>query len=243
MNDNPATIYPALAEIATHRALNEEYGFYNAVREGDLEFVRKNCEEHAFENQEGMGRLSVNPLTNIKYHYCITTAIVARHCIAGGMEMEMAYRLSDLYISKLDSCHDLISVVMWHDKMVLDFTGKMHLQKLHLAESGAIQSALDFIYKHITESLKLDDIADAVALSPCYLSRLFQKETGVSIKDYILETKVEKAQNLLKYSDSSSAEIAQYLSFSSQSHFISTFRKYTGTTPKKYKDQFTRKVW
>jgi len=227
----------------THRALNEEYHFYHAVRDGDLDFVRRNCEEHSFENPEGMGVLSSNPLTSLKYHYCITAALLARHCIEGGMEPEMAYRLSDLYITKLDHCHDRESIVNWHDKMVLDFTGKMHLLKMNTAVSNSIKLALDYIYKHITEPIMLGDIASAAALSPCYLSRLFLKETGRTIKDYILEMKIEKAQNLLKYSDSSSAEIAQFLSFSSQSHFISTFKRLTGITPKKYKDQYARTLW
>ncbi len=155
----------------------------------------------------------------------------------------MAYRLSDLYIAKLDHCHDKSSIVNWHDKMVLDFTGKMHMQKMNLAVSNSIKRALDYIYSHITESISLNDIAAYAALSPCYLSRLFLKETGSTIKDYILEMKIEKAQNMLKYSDSSSAEIAQFLSFSTQSHFISTFKRITGTTPKKYKDQYARNLW
>ncbi len=235
--------YNESEEYLVHRPLNEEYTFYHAVREGDLDYVRRNCEEHSFEDPEGMGVLSRNPLTNIKYHFCITAALLSRHCIEGGMELELAYRLSDTYIAKLDFCNDIESVVMWHDKMVIDFTTKMHLQKMNSAVSESVQSALDYIYKHITEPVSLAQIADSVALSPCYLSRLFAKETGVSLKDYILEMKVEKAQNLLKYSEVSSAEIAQFLSFSSQSHFISTFRRITGTTPKKYKDQYARKIW
>lgn len=227
----------------SHRAINEEYQFYHAVREGDLDFVRKNCEEKKFEDSEGVGKLSINPLVNIKYHYCITAALLTRHCIEGGMESELAYRLSDTYISKLDYCNDIQAVTAWHDKMVLDYTGRMHLQKMNITSSGSIQAALDYIYLHIKEPITLSEIAQAVSLSSCYLSRLFLKETGMSLKEYIIEMKIEKAQNLLKYSDYSSAEIAQFLSFSSQSHFISTFKKHTGITPKKYKNQCSREIW
>ena len=229
--------------IPSHRALSEEYAFYHAVREGNLDYVRKNCEEHSFANPEGMGVLSKNPLTNFKYHFCVTAALLTRHCIEGGLEIEQAFRLSDYYISSLDQLMDVQSVIEWHDKMVLDFTGKMHLSKTYSAVSTSIQNALDYIYSHISEQVTLTDIAKHVALSPCYLSRLFIKETGSSVKDYILQMKIEKAQNLLKYSDSSSADIAQFLSFSSQSHFISTFKHYSGMTPKKYRDSYARKVW
>lgn len=240
---NSTSTYNELDDTKEHRSISEEYEFYHAVRDGNLDYVRKNCEQHTFEKPDGMGLLSINPLTNLKYHYCITAALLSRHCIEGGMETELAYRLSDMYISKLDFCHDKEAIVNWHDKMVLDFTGKMYLLKTHNGLSISVSAALDYIYKHITETITLNDIAKATSLSSCYLSRLFAKETGLSIKDYILEKKIEKAQNLLKYSDSTSAEIAQFLSFSSQSHFISTFKRLTGMTPKKYKDNYARKIW
>ena len=55
--------------------------------------------------------------------------------------------------------------------------------------------------------------------------------------------KIEKAQHMLKYSDYSLVEIANYLAFSSQSHFIQTFKKLIGVTPKKYRDHYYRTSW
>lgn len=73
-------------------------------------------------------------------------------------------------------------------------------------------------------------------MSSSYLSRLFKKETGDSVSAYIRKQKIEKARNLLRYSDYSVIEIANRLSFSSQSHFIQQFREIVGMTPKKYRD-------
>ena len=87
------------------------------------------------------------------------------------------------------------------------------------------------------------DLAEHTELSTSYLSRLFEKELGIAVSDYIREKKIDKAQNLLKYSDFSTVEIANYLSFSSQSHFIQTFEKLVGLTPKKYRDRFYRTSW
>ena len=55
--------------------------------------------------------------------------------------------------------------------------------------------------------------------------------------------KIEKAQNLLKYSNYSSIEIATHLSFSSQSHFIASFEKLVGLTPRKYREKYSRSSW
>ena len=55
-------------ESLKHRPLDDEYSFLQAVSSGDMDFVEKNCRENAFINPDGMGILSTNPLTNIKYH-------------------------------------------------------------------------------------------------------------------------------------------------------------------------------
>ncbi|MEE0259613.1 MAG: helix-turn-helix domain-containing protein, partial [Coprococcus comes] len=59
----------------------------------------------------------------------------------------------------------------------------------------------------------------------------------------IREQKIEKATHLLRYSDQSIVDIAAYLSFSSQSHFIQIFEGYIGLTPKKYRDKYYKSMW
>ncbi|MBO5292841.1 MAG: helix-turn-helix transcriptional regulator [Lachnospiraceae bacterium] len=74
-----------------------------------------------------------------------------------------------------------------------------------------------------------------------YLSKLFHKEIGIPVSEYIMLQKVEKAKNLLCYSDYSIVDIANYLTFSSQSHFIQVFQKFAGLTPRKYRDRYFRR--
>lgn len=59
-----------------HRSPSVEYSFYNAVRSGDMETVTANCKNDSFLHLEGTGVLSRNPLTNIKYHFVVTTAML-----------------------------------------------------------------------------------------------------------------------------------------------------------------------
>ena len=73
-----------------HRPTNEEYAFYTAVSHGDLETVRQNCESKRFTDLRGTGKLSRDALTNIKYHFVITVAMITRFCVDEGMEMELA---------------------------------------------------------------------------------------------------------------------------------------------------------
>lgn len=226
-----------------HRPIGEERLFFNAVSNGDLDFVRRNCKQKKFAETDGVGILSRDPIVNIKYHFVITTAFVTRLCIDSGMEMEQAFRLSDFYILKLDNLHTHQDIVDLHDQMVLDFTGKMRILVKQSGTSKPITTCIDYIYAHIKERITIEDLAQYTGLSASYLSRLFKKETGVSVSDYIREKKIEKAQHLLKFCNFSLIEIANYLSFSSQSHFIQIFKDFTGMTPKKYRDIHASSAW
>lgn len=230
-------------EAITHRPLEEEYSFYHAVSSGDMDFVQENCRQDTFTNPDGMGILSTNYLTNLKYHFVITVAMITRQCVISGMELEQAYRLSDFYILKADKCSSVEAVSQLHHSMALDFTGKMALVKKSHAISKPVVNCMDFIYSHLNTRITVQVLSDYTGLSPSYLSRLFKKELGISISDYILEKKIEKSENLLKYSDYSLVDIANYLAFSSQSHFIQTFKKAIGITPNKYRNQYYHTSW
>jgi AraC-like DNA-binding protein len=78
-------------------------------------------------------------------------------------------------------------------------------------------------------------IYEAVSPESNYLSTLFKREMGLPISEYILSKKIESAENILKFTDIPYAEIASILAFSSRSHFIRTFKKYMGLTPREYR--------
>ena len=208
-----------------HRALSEEYSFFEAVKDGNIEAVSKNLKEEAFTNPEGMGIL------------------FTRYCIDGGMETEQAYRLSDFYIIHMDACSTIQEISDLHHEMALDFTGKMRLLQKNAALSKPVAQCIDYIYAHISARITVEDLAVYTNLSASYLSRLFKQNLGVSISDYIREKKIEKAQNLLRFSDFTYIQIANYLSFSSQSHFIQTFQHFVGMTPKQYRSSKYKSTW
>lgn len=226
-----------------HRAPSIEYSFYNAVKTGDMEYVIKNCKEDAFIHLDGTGVLSRNTLQNIKYHFVVTTAMITRYCIDGGLEPEQAYRLSDFYILKMDGCSTVRQVADLHHEMAKDFTGKMVLQKKSSILSKPVTQCVDYIYSNIKERITIADLAAYTGLSESYLSRVFEQ---VSRFFYFLFPYIITYRNteiLLKYSDKPIIDIANYLSFSSQSHFIQIFESFTGLTPKKYRDRYYKSMW
>ena len=60
-------------------------------------------------------------------------------------------------------------------------------------------------------------------------------QTGIKLSEFIMREKIEEAKRLLRYTDRSSADIGEYLAFSSPAHFSRVFKKYSGLTPNEYR--------
>ncbi|MCR5213804.1 MAG: AraC family transcriptional regulator [Eubacterium sp.] len=213
-----------------------EFEFYNAVGKGDIEKVKVLLED-SFSNKEGLGRLSQNPLQNLKYHFAITAAMLARYCIEGGMEMSDSYSLSDFYIQKADIAKTDEEITELHKLMTLDYTKKMRGLNKRKITSMPVARAIDYIYDHLHTRITLEVLSNYVNLNPSYLSRVFKKETGLSVTRYIRIKKLETARNMLIYSDFTSADISSILAFPSQSYFTDVFHKEFGMTPMEYRNK------
>ena len=230
-------------QAVTHRDPAEEMMFYRAVASGALNEVQENCSSGVFEDTQHMGHLSDDPVMNLKYHFVVTAAMITRFCVEGGMPTEEAFGLSDAYIQKMDRSKNLAEVVLLHDQMALDFTGRMRTRKKYAASSRQVSEAIDYIFNHIYERITVDGLAEAISISPTYLSRVFKQEVGVSVSEFIRQMKIDTARNLLRYSRYELADIANMLSYSSQSHFIQQFHSVVGMTPKVYRDKYFMNTW
>lgn len=220
---------------------NPEFDFYHAIKSGDQKKVQQFCMEPLSE-KKGLGLLSHNPLQNIKYHFAITVALVTRYCIEGGMDFHTAYDLSDYYILTADQCTSKEEISNLHISMCKDYTKKMQGISKQKICSKHISECVDYIHDNLHTRITLDSLADRLHLSPSYLSRLFKKETGRSVSDYIQYKKIETAKRMLIYSDYSVSEIAAILAFPSHSYFSELFRKDTKLSPLQYRATFFRKL-
>ncbi len=214
---------------------NPELEFYSAIKLGDVEKTRELCKE-PLHKKEGLGMLSENPLQNLKYHFTVTAAMVARYCIEGGMDLSEAYGLSDLYILKADKCRTIEDISSLHSIMCEDYAKHMKNLRKNKVCSLHIARCIDYIYDHLHTRITVDQLVELTGLSQSYLSRLFIKEVGSSISQYIQYCKIETAKNMLIYSDYSSAQIAATLAFSNQSYFNKVFKTHTGMTPLEYRE-------
>lgn len=95
-----------------------------------------------------------------------------------------------------------------------------------------------YIEEHIQEKIAVKDLAELVHINDQYLMRIFKRETGQSILEYITDRRIILASSMLKDTDYSINFIADCVGCDNYSYFTKLFKKQTGFTPREYRGQF-----
>ena len=217
-----------------HAPLMAEMNFLNLIRTGDVRKVRALCKE-PFHEKEGLGVLSVDTMRNLQYHFVITAAIIARSCIEGGLTMPEAYGMSDYYIRLADDAKTPEEITEIHEDMCVAYARRMREVSKENIFSRQVALCIDYIFEHLDEKIRMEDLCRVCGLSEGYLSRLFRSETSMTMTEYILAKKIETARNMLINSDYPIVWISETLAFPSQSYFTRVFKKYCKVTPARYR--------
>lgn len=98
-----------------------------------------------------------------------------------------------------------------------------------------VDQAIAYIQSHLTDKLNVDEIAASAGYSASYFSHMFTEETGMSPYQFVVRSRIEQAQQLLKTTRLSIQEIAFQCGFNSAANFCYTFRRMTGLPPHDYR--------
>ena len=227
-----------------HNPYDQEMREFGSIENGDLIQLEKSMQE----DYDGtIGTLAKDPLRNLKNLGIVLVTLASRAAIRGGLSPEISFSLSDSYIQQIEECKDLALVAPLAHKAEFQYAEMVHEIKekqkgiLKKQKNPRINKCKDFIFSHLHDRITLEDLAAEADCNPNYLSQLFKECEGISISGYILQEKINRAKNLLIYSDYSYIVIATYLGFSSQSHLGTQFKKHTGYTLRQYREIYGRK--
>jgi two-component system response regulator YesN len=94
-----------------------------------------------------------------------------------------------------------------------------------------ILMAKDFVRNNLSEHLTVATVSEFLNMNASYFSHLFKKETGKSFIDYVNETRINKAKELLATTDYRVYEISAMVGIDSPNYFSILFKKITGKSP------------
>lgn len=182
-----------------------------------------------------------NELRSKKNLLICAVAIYTRAAMEGGVPAEEAYTLSDSFIQMAEEVRTIAQYEDLRRNVTLSFANKVRFVARN-KYSKLIYNCIFLITKYIYVNVSLLRLSEELKVSPPYLSALFKKEIGTTISDYIFIKKVEEAKFLLSYTDKSILEITTLLYFNDQSYFSKIFKRYVGTSPKKYRNEHYRNI-
>lgn len=104
-------------------------------------------------------------------------------------------------------------------------------------DSEFVRSVQYYIRDHLSDpDLNRVSIAEAIHLTPDYLSFNFHKEFGTTLTNYITSVRMDHAKSLLKKTSLSIAQVAEQVGIPNVSYFYRQFKKVTGQTPQQYRE-------
>ena len=108
--------------------------------------------------------------------------------------------------------------------------------------TSIVEVVKKYIEEHYNEEISRNELAGIVYLNADYLARLFKKEEGISITDYVIRMRIKKASELLQYSEISINEIAMKVGYDNFSYFSRLCKKMLGCSPKDYRKKAKEKL-
>lgn len=181
------------------------------------------------------GAVAKEQLRQSKNIFIVAATLISRAAIRGGVDVTAALALSDSYIQRCEITNDSDKITELSYHMLLDYAERVAKLRLGYNPSALVVKVSNYVQQHLSDAIKVEDIAKALFMGRSRLSTNFKIKTGKTITDYILSIKIDEAKRLLRYSDKSFTAISVYLGFSSQSHFSKVFKQCTEVTPFEYR--------
>lgn len=139
------------------------------------------------------------------------------------------------YRQTMPQLQTLESLSLWLSKVVRALvTDQLSNQKAR--HSDLIYRTIQFLQSNYARKITLDEAAEYVHISPTYLSRVFKRETGSSMVDFLNRIRIEKSKELLMNDKIRLIEVALQCGFESQSYFNRMFKQLSGMTPQQYRN-------
>ena len=175
-----------------------------------------------------------DPIRNAKNFMIILNTLLRKAAEKGSVHILYIDSVSSDFAQKIETTKSLAEIDELFYYMIKRYCRLVnkHSQKNY---SLLIQKAILHIDADITADLSLKNLANILGVNPSYLSTLFKKEVGLPLTEYVNKQRTEKAKQLLKATNLQIQQVAQNCGILDVNYFTKIFKKYTGTTPNKYR--------
>jgi len=162
--------------------------------------------------------------------------VLSRSAAEGGADLNELLSLNYQYIEEISRTDEIDELCAWIFK-VMDSFVELVYGNIDAKHSQVIEAATQFMRKRYNKNLTLNDIAQAVFISPYYLSHIFKEQVNCTVFDYLTKVRMEEAKKLLRDPKFSIVDIAEKIGYNDPGYFCKVFKKSEGMTPSTFKKQ------
>jgi AraC-like DNA-binding protein len=206
--------------------------FLSIVERGDV------GEAERFETDTIMKQLPKRSLTdmlrNAKTRLMILNTICNRAAIKGGITIYLGHQISTNYGILIENMKSTFESVGLEKKILVSYATAVRDYSLR-NHSKTVASIISHIRRNITSKITLQEIADDLFITKEHMARVFKKETGMTILDYVNRAKVHEAKKMLIDPGHSVLDISQIFGYSNSAHFSRVFSHVAGMSPSAFR--------
>ena len=230
VKDSPVS----LAVLETHYA--NEKQLMDAVSQG--KFHKVNVISSTVYNNGTEQRLT-DSLRNRKNYLIILNTLLRKAAEQGCVHPLHIDRMSSTFARKIEEVYSIDHSLHLQSDMIREycFLVKQYSISKYSYLVGKTQTLIAY---DLTADLSLKSIAAQLNVSPTYLSALFRKECNITLTDYVNNKRMEYAIHLLDTTDKLINVISYECGIQDTNYFIKLFKRYTGLTPTKYREQMEK---
>ena len=219
-----------------YRRYDQEKQFLSMIRNGDTKNILS-----AFEKMFSPEVLSVFSKESLNYYasgygMAILKALSRKAAEESGLSVITIDEITQKYTQLSSATNNAELQTRYQIDMIVELTKAVHNHKLSLDKySPPIQRVMEYINLHLGDHISNDDLAANASMSISHLSKVFKKETGGTMTEYIALMRCKKAAGLLKKTDLPVQEISSYVGYSDNNYFVKVFKKIYDLTPSEYR--------
>jgi len=215
----------------THPSYALEQKLLHEIKMGSLEEAMQTVHQI---NKSERATLAKDSKRSTKNSLIGSCTLFTRAIIDAGVDPEDAFDLSDVFITHIEGLENEDELQTFEYEMVTAFVKTVNQSRL-FNFPYPISKVVKYIHEHVTSKLTVIDLAEIANTSPDYLSKIFHKEIGMTISQYIKKEKIEVAKQFLIYDNMKITDIAILLEYCNSAYFSNVFKAETGQTPAEFR--------
>lgn len=222
-----------LSLTTLERNYDSENQLIDAVSKGKLHLVTA-VASSVFNN--GVQPRLADSLRDRKNNLVILKTLLRKAAEYGGVHPLHIHRLSSHFASQIENVRTIKQSLALQEEMIRSFC---QLVKRHSLSkySYYVGQTITLVQYDLTADLRLKTIAGKLNVNPSYLSSLFHREYGCTLTEFIIKQRIDQGIALLRLTAKPVQEIAAECGIQDVNYFIKLFKKHTGFTPNRFREQ------